>query len=118
MCRIVLNHTPDLFQAPRKEKDLSLTDTFGSREFSYRSTSSQRSKFLSNSRLGKSNLFSAIRGKKSTAHKENMRELTLQLEILEDSLSLTALNMESQVHQIQSEFRNYKNECRKMLRAL
>lgn len=72
MCRIILNQSRDLFQLPEKMKDLSSTFIERSVQGSLKSSSSHRSKYLSNSRLTKNGLFSAIKGKKSQKNKETM----------------------------------------------
>ena len=92
MCRILLNNTKDLFTAPFKEKGSALTQTLQSFESSNKSSSSQRSKFISKSKLTKSNLFTALSGKKLVKNEEKSQEVNLQMSLLEDSLSLVELN--------------------------
>lgn len=70
MCRFILKETHDLFPpVQEKMKDLTLTNTFRSGPLSLRSNSSQRSKYLSNSKLTRPRIFSTIQGKK-TAEKD------------------------------------------------
>ena len=92
MCRIVLNDIKDLFPIPFKNKENIMTETFESFGDSMRSGSSQRSKFVSNSKLTKSNLFHSVSCKKSKRKEEKSQEMSLHLGILEDSLALINLN--------------------------
>lgn len=65
MCWIILKaSTPDLFPPPKKENDFSATNTVRSVRGSIKTSSSRRSKYISNSRLTKNGLFSAIKGRK------------------------------------------------------
>lgn len=73
MCRIILKQSQDLFQLPDKVKDLSMTMTFTERSVkgSIKSSSSHRSKYLSNARLTKNSLFFSF---KSEEKSKNSRD--------------------------------------------
>ena len=69
-----------------------MTETFESFGDSMRSGSTQRSKFVSNSKLTKSILFHSFSCQKSKKKEEKSQEMSLHLGILEDSLTLINLN--------------------------
>lgn len=91
MCRIILKQSQDLFQLPDKVKDLSMTMTFTERSVkgSIKSSSSHRSKYLSNARLTKNSLFSALKAKKSQKTRETADQLNFEHDLLRDTFYLS-----------------------------
>ena len=118
MCRIILSHTQDLIPFPEKAKESAVTFNPEGLTLSMRSSSSQRSKYVSNSKLTKSNLFSALKGRKLAFERDNMMEMNLQVELLSDAFDLTNSTKESITIQLKKELKNYREDCRKVLRAL
>ena len=93
----------------------SCQHTCRSKPSSINSNSSQRSKYLTNTKLTKSLLFSAIKNKKDN---KECQERGLELELLTDTLKLE----EREEHKVQQMLRNglksWHQDCRKLLRAL
>lgn len=63
-------------------------NTSRSKQTSSASTSSHRSKYIPNSKLTKSNLFSAIRGKKGPCLRGQLEEKGMEIELLQDTLDI------------------------------
>jgi hypothetical protein len=117
MCRIILSRQPDLFPAPEKKHDISCHNTYRSGQSSIKSTGSQRSKYVANSKLTKSTLFSAIRGKRNSM-REGLEERGLEMELLEDTLKLAEREEERLLHMLKAGMKGWRDECRKVLRGL
>ena len=119
MCRIILKQSLDLFPSFEfQQKEPAFEATLKSSQLSFRSNSSQRSKYISTSRLTKSKIFSAIEGKKTAEKNEKNQEINTQISILQDLSNMNQEKESDLTFKLRNEMKTYKRDCRKFLRAL
>lgn len=82
------------------------------------SSASSRSKYLAASKLTKSNLFQAIRAKKNSDTRGILEEKCLEVQLLQDTLTITERKEDELLTAMRSEFRSHRDDARKLMRAL
>lgn len=104
-------------QSLPKGKRSNSQNTDNSKHSSSNSSGSSRSKYLSGHMLTRSTLYDSIRGKKP-GFKESLEQKCLEVELLRDTLSIAQRREQELLAAMKGDFRNYREEGRKLMRVL